>query len=1335
MDIGANQTGTVDLTAWVNQLQNKPANTTLNKGILITSTTDVTAYYEVVSGCNCNPEIFSLKGKNALGNQFFISSQFSFSESTSYAATNAFDIVATKDNTLIKITPSKAIIGHAANVPFTITLNRGQTFSAQAVGIGPDDHLQGSYVESDKPIAITIKDDLVQISSCADLIGDQTVPTSVLGTQYVVTQGYLTPFGSGQIFDYIYVTATEDNTSIFLDGQPTPSAVLQKGNSAFFTLQNPSVYISSTKKIYVYHLSGNGCEAGSAMIPKLNCTGSRSVSVVRSKNTLFAVMITTKNGNQGNFSVNGNSGLINALNFTPVQGTNGEYVTARIDLSAAVAVNVPINFSNSSGNFSLGFINGGVDNGTSYGYFSDYKSSNVQSSTLDICPSGTAQLSAYGGVTYKWTPATGLDNPNIANPKASPAATTDYKVEIITAEGCVDSAKVKVVVSNSGAATPASVSITANTNNICAGTAINFTATPTNGGTAPMYQWQVNGVNVGANSSAFSSSSLVNGDKVNCLMTSNAPCATPTQATSNVITVSVTSAQTAITISASQPDNCPRTPIVFTAATTGAGTSPSYQWKVNNVNVGVNSPTYSSNTISNGDKVVCTLISNAPCAGVTPIVSNELTINLNSASPLSVSITASQNNACAGTLIKFSAVAINAGTAPSYQWKINGTNSGLNSADFETNSLNNGDKVTCVVTSNAVCSLNGTAISNEIIAAVKFNLPLGVNIKESDNNVCAGTLVNFTAITVNAGNTPTYQWQINGVDVGANSSTFSSSSLLNGDMVTCKVTGSEECALPAYAVSNVITMNVTPQLQPSVIISASNTNVCAGGLVNFVAVTNNSGTAPVYQWKINGVPTGTNSNIFSSNNLVNGDKVTCTVTSNALCTTPVTVDSNEIIISVNSDVAAVSITASQNNICPGSLVTFTVSVTGGGSLPVYQWKVNGLNAGNNSPTFAGAGFNNGDKVTCTVTSNAPCAVTPTATSNQITISTISYVTPSVTITQTNAIICQGDVANFAATVSNAGINPSYQWKLNGNNVGNNASTLAIGPLLNADVVQCIVVSNGVCTLNPIANSNIITVVVNRPATPSVTITSSDNNICAGNSVSFSATVQHAGNNPAYQWLVNDKPVGSNNSFYQTKTLLNGDLVRCRLTNPDHCVLPAIVESNVVTMLVNQLPSVNAGSDQVIEKGATVKLSAVASGDIDEVTWSPAIGLSNNKILNPVANPSSTTVYRLSVRTINGCINEDEVKVTVLINLIIPNSFSPNGDGINDYWVIKNLSDYPRASIEIFTRWGQNVYRASQSSQPWDGTFNGKQLPAGVYYYVIHLDNNTAATTGNITLIR
>jgi hypothetical protein len=149
-----------------------------------------------------------------------------------------------------------------------------------------------------------------------------------------------------------------------------------------------------------------------------------------------------------------------------------------------------------------------------------------------ICPGGSIMLNASGGGTYTWSPSTDLSATNIANPVASPTVTTVYTVTVVS-NGCTDNDDVTVTVNSSATA---SVSITSDVDSVCAGEPVIFTANPVNGGT-PIYQWMVNGQNVGQNSPTLSSTTLLAGDDVTVQMTSSLNCVTTNVVTSNTITV------------------------------------------------------------------------------------------------------------------------------------------------------------------------------------------------------------------------------------------------------------------------------------------------------------------------------------------------------------------------------------------------------------------------------------------------------------------------------------------------------------------------------------------------------------------------------------------------------------------------------------------------------------------------------------------------------------------------------------------------------------------------------------------------------------------------------
>ena len=167
-----------------------------------------------------------------------------------------------------------------------------------------------------------------------------------------------------------------------------------------------------------------------------------------------------------------------------------------------------------------------------------------------------------------------------------------------------------------------------------------------------------------------------------------------------------------------------------------------------------------------------------------------------------------------------------------------------------------------------------------------------------------------------------------------------------------------------------------------------------------------------------------------------------------------------------------------------------------------------------------------------------------------------------------------------------------------------------------------------------------------------------------------------------------------------------------------------------------LPEIDAGPDLVVlVAGKEKQLNARASGSDLEYKWTPAAGLSRDDILNPMVKPDQDTEYILSVKSGNGCVVTDRVKVKVLDDITVPNAFSPNGDGINDLWNLENIDSYPGATVEIFNRYGERVFNSQGYARSFDGTFSGKVLPVGTYYYLIRPNNGRKQKSGALTLIR
>lgn len=294
---------------------------------------------------------------------------------------------------------------------------------------------------------------------------------------------------------------------------------------------------------------------------------------------------------------------------------------------------------------------------------------------------------------------------------------------------------------------------------------------------------------------------------------------------------------------------------------------------------------------------------------------------------------------------------------------------------------------------------------------------------------------------------------------------------------------------------------------------------------------------------------------------------------------------------------------------------------------------------------------------------APGTATITATSNgevltqELTVGAVPQpaITISASIPTPN---CAGTPVLFTALQTDAGTNPTYQWRVNGLDAGTNTATFTSNTLADGDQVSCTLTNNSSCAGPVPAKSNVITVGVLSaldPA-PTVAIAASANDVYSGTAITLTATTQNAPSVTAYQWKVNGVNAGSNQSTFTSTIFKNGDEVTCTITVSNACTLPAT--SNIVT--INVLP--------------------------------------------PLA-------------------------------ITVANIFTPNGDGVNDTWSIPNLSYYPDCLVSVFNRYGNRIMQSTGYAKPWDGTYGGKPLPPGVYYYIINIKDGNQKLSGNVTILR
>ena len=232
--------------------------------------------------------------------------------------------------------------------------------------------------------------------------------------------------------------------------------------------------------------------------------------------------------------------------------------------------------------------------------------------------------------------------------------------------------------------------------------------------------------------------------------------------------------------------------------------------------------------------------------------------------------------------------------------KKNGGNVGTNSSIYNSATLVNNDIISCVMTSSVVCIAGSPANSNNITMTVNPVVPVNLSVSTSPQGaICAGTNVVFTANASNDGANPVYEWRKNGNVVGANSKTYSDSTLINADMVSCKLTSNAPCISGNPFITTSVIINVIPLSSPKVSISyLPGGMICSGKELRFIATSVYEGSSPFYQWVKNDTVVGTNNSIYIDSGLINTDEIYCIINSNAPCISKTTDTSNVIQLAI-----------------------------------------------------------------------------------------------------------------------------------------------------------------------------------------------------------------------------------------------------------------------------------------------------------------------------------------------------------------------------------------------------------------------------------------------------
>ncbi len=414
-----------------------------------------------------------------------------------------------------------------------------------------------------------------------------------------------------------------------------------------------------------------------------------------------------------------------------------------------------------------------------------------------------------------------------------------------------------------------------------------------------------------------------------------------------------------------------------------------------------------------------------------------------------------------------------------------------------------------------------------------------------------------------------------------------------------------------------------------------------------------------------------------------------------------------------------------NGACLGQAVTLTsTSSIAAGTITAWNWDLgNGSTPiyNNNNPftvTYAAA---NTYTIQLVTVSDRGCFSLPVT--QTVRVSPL----PTTDFTVPTGICMPGGTANFTNTSSitdNSAL--TYQWNFGDGNMSTATNPGHLYAASGSYAVTLVSTSAFGCMSQQVKMVNGF---VDKPIA-GFSVTPLE--LCQGQSNTFT-DASSAPNSTLQSWNWNFAD-GSNSTISNpTKTFNQPGTYNVTLvvTNAVGCVSTPFQ----LPVTVHLQPVIDAGSSYVLPQGTVVTLNATANSPGLNFQWSPPIGLSNPTLLNPVLTAITDQTYLLTATNSFGCTATDLITVKILKPVRVPNVFSPNGDNIHDQWVIQELGDYPGATVEVFNRYGQQVFYSAGYGTSWNGSFKGKELPAGTYYYIIQLQNGFKPLSGSVTIIR
>jgi len=726
----------------------------------------------------------------------------------------------------------------------------------------------------------------------------------------------------------------------------------------------------------------------------------------------------------------------------------------------------------------------------------------------------------------------------------------------------------------------------------------------------------------------------------------------------------------------------------FTNTTTiASGSINNYQWDFGNSGSSISANPNYLYSASGTYFVGVTAVSNAGCSATGNAL---VTVN---AKP---NVTFTASDVCQGAATTFQAIVTvpGGGTITNYDWDHDDGSTSTIPVHNHTYAATGVYDVLLVATTNLGCI---DSIRNEVEVAAPVNVNFVID------SVCLGQSITFINTSTTSASSVNYFWDFGN---GANST-------LNSPVYSYPAIGTYTVTLQAQVVGS--TTSCVSSLQQTVVIyevpatNFSLLNVCLIDSAEFSNLTFYTGnpTDLSYSWNFGDASTSTLINPYHSYISPGNFNVQLTASTIQGCSAT----STQLISIYPMPVSNYTFA----DVCLEDNMIFTSTSTVSTGTLTYAWDFGdaSTNAVQNPLHLYNA--DGSYQVQLVVTTNNNCRDTM--------IKTV-VVHPLPFVDFINAAVCDGQASSFnEATSISTGSVVSFAWDFGDGSSATSSS--ASHQYLNPGTypVTLVATSDLGCVHDTIRN-------VTVDPLPLANFTATDACLGAPNIFTNSSSISN-GSPLTYAWDFGDAGTSiltSPNHIYGLAGLYSVKLV---VTSGAGCQ-----DSIVKVTEVYSLPIVNAGSDTSISRGDQVQLNGYDPAGV-LYSWTPVDGLTSSAIPNPVARPTETTVYTLTMTDSYGCQNSDNMEIEVLndFKLLIHNVITPDGNGQNDFWVITNIDYYPEAKVQIFNRWGELIFETVAYQNDWNGIFGTDQLPDGTYYYIITLPNVEDHYKGAITLLR